>query len=524
MATSQETELPRFELNVQSKPNDTFYVMEIEGYEAISQPYQFRILFASSDFDLQADDFLQQPAMLKIFTNDGSDSAKYSGLIYEFALIKRVNNYVLYEIELRPQLWKLSYNRITDIYGEEKSIPEIVAQKLSDFGLTSLNVEQRLKNPSAYRKRSLVCQFYETDLDFVSRYMEAEGIYYFFEQTADFSEKLVMVDYREAQPSNKKTVYYYDVEDMPTDMQGDRVTSLSLRQNVVQAKTVVQDFNFRKASLEDSLKSEKAIDAKGLGTCMFWGYNLRQVDEAARMAAVRSEELLCDKTVISAVSSAINVRSGYAITLEQHFQREVNKDYLVTTVKHRGHQSYAWFESESSPTDSSFQGGTFYDCSFTAIDEKKQFRARRKTPWPHISGTLNGIIDDEGSGKYAQLNDFGQYKVQLLFDLTSKNTNRGSSWIRMTSPYTGQGHGMAFPLLKGTEVIIGFMGGDPDQPIILGAVSNSENPNVLNASNSHLGGFKSASGNYMVVNDMEGQESVHMWSPNGNTHFYIGNF
>lgn len=524
MATSQETELSRFEFKVQSKPNDTYYVLEIDGHEAISKPYEFRILFASADFNLQADDFLQQPAMLKIFTNDASDSTKYSGLIYEFALIKRVNNFVLYEAYLRPQLWKLSYNRITDIYGEEKSIPEIVAQKLSAFGLTSLNVEQRIKIPSDYRKRSFVCQFYETDLDFISRYMEAEGIYYFFDQSDSFSEKLVMVDYREGQPSDKKTLYYFDVEDMPTDMQGDRVTRLSTRQRVVQAKTVVQDFNFRKASLEDSLKSEKTIDAKGLGTCMFWGYNLRQVDEATRMATVRSEELLCDQSLISGVSSAINVRSGYTIKLEQHYQTEVNKDYLVTSVRHRGHQTYAWFESEENSADSSFQGGTFYDCSFTAIDEKKQFRARRETPWPHISGTLNAIIDDEGSGKYAQLNDYGQYKVQLLFDLTSKNTNRGSSWIRMASPYAGRDHGMAFPLLKGTEVIIGFMGGDPDQPIILGAVPNSENPNVLNASNAHLGGFQSSSGNYMIVNDMEGQESVHMWSPNGNTHFYIGNF
>jgi type VI secretion system secreted protein VgrG len=132
--------------------------------------------------------------------------------------------------------------------------------------------------------------------------------------------------------------------------------------------------------------------------------------------------------------------------------------------------------------------------------------------------------DDEGSGKYAQLNEHGQYKVQLLFDLTSKETNRGSAWMRMMSPYVGQGHGMAWPLLKGTEVMIGFMGGDPDQPFILGAVPNSENKNVLNANNSHLGGFESSSGNYMVVNDKDGEQGVHMWTPSGNSHFYIGKF
>jgi type VI secretion system secreted protein VgrG len=524
MSDHQSSTQSRFDLKVQSRSTETFFVVAVDGQEAISQPYWFRVLFASSNTDLDADDFLQQPAMLKIFTSDGELSTQHSGLIFEFSTIKRVNDFVLYELVFRPRLWGLSFNRITDVYCEEQTIPEIIAKKLSLSGLTSLNFETRLKDPSVYRKRSFVCQFYETDLDFVSRYMEAEGIYYFFDQSEAFNEKLIMLDYQQGLPSNKKKIYYFDAQDMPTTMQDNRVTNLSVRKKIVQAKTVVQDFNYRKASLEESFKAEQEVDAKGIGSCMFWGYNLRGTNEAARVAKIRQEELSCEQVKVKGTSTAIEMRSGHFVTVEGYFQQSLNKDYLITSAKHEGRQSYAWLESTDMSGQSGATAGTTYTCEFEACDASLQYRARRSTQWPFIAGTLNGIVDDEGTGKYAQINEHGQYKVQLLYDLTHKDTNRGSCWIRMMTPYSGQGHGMAWPLLKGTEVIIGFMGGDPDQPLILGAVSNSENPNVLNANNSHLGGFQSNSGNYMVVNDKDGEQGVHMWSPGGNTHFYIGKF
>lgn len=524
MASPETNDQKRFELIIESKRNESLYVTEVKGHEGISEPYWFKVTFASSNTDLQADDCLLQPVMLKIHTSDGESSVRYSGLIFEFSMLKRVNDFVIYELEFRPRLWKLSFNRITDVYCEEKTIPQLVAQKLDASGLTAKDYEQRLKDQSAYRKRSFVCQFYETDLDFISRYMEAEGIFYFFEQSEDFHEKLVMVDYELGLPGEKKKLYFFDVQDMPTDMQDNRVTELSARTKVIQAKTVMQDFNYRKAELEESFKNEVEIDAKGIGTCMFWGYNLRSSSEVARLAKIRKEELLCDQFVVKGTSTSIEVRSGYQITVERHFQRQLNKDYLVSDVTHHGLQSFAWLDPQKSSADKQTQTGTTYTCEFHARDSNLQYRPKRKTRWPFIAGTLSGIVDDEGSGKYAQLNEYGQYKVQLLFDLTHKDTNRGSAWIRMMSPYSGQGHGMAWPLLKGTEVVIGFVGGDPDQPIILGAVPNSENPNVLNSNNSHLGGFQSNSGNYMVVNDKDGEQGVHMWSPGGNTHFYIGKF
>ena len=123
-ATDSDNKL-RFELKIQSRQEDKFFVTDVQGSEAISEPYWLKIIFASNNSNLQADELLLQSVMLKIFTSDADQYTQYSGLIFEFSMIKRLNDYVLYQIEFRPKLWKLSFNRITDIYCEEKTITEI---------------------------------------------------------------------------------------------------------------------------------------------------------------------------------------------------------------------------------------------------------------------------------------------------------------------------------------------------------------------------------------------------------------
>jgi uncharacterized protein involved in type VI secretion and phage assembly len=112
----------------------------------------------------------------------------------------------------------------------------------------------------------------------------------------------------------------------------------------------------------------------------------------------------------------------------------------------------------------------------------------------------------------------------MLYDLSDKRASKGSAWIRMASPYAGDGHGMHFPLLKGTEVVVGFNGGDPDQPIILGAVTNSENKNVVVDSNAQQNGMKSVAGNIISMNDSIGNTNIVLHSPQGNSYMILGQF
>jgi uncharacterized protein involved in type VI secretion and phage assembly len=194
---------------------------------------------------------------------------------------------------------------------------------------------------------------------------------------------------------------------------------------------------------------------------------------------------------------------------------------MITAVKHHGSQAGVLLAGAATPY-TEHQSGTVYECEFEAIGASTQYRASSLTPRPIIAGMLTAMIDDEGSGQYAQVDAYGQYKVELMYDLSDKWANKGSSWIRMASPYAGANNGMHFPLHKGTEVILAFMGGDPDQPVIVGAMTNSESPNVVTDKKATAGGIATPGLNRLSMQDKAGEEGIYMFTPNSGTAFIMG--
>ncbi len=155
----------------------------------------------------------------------------------------------------------------------------------------------------------------------------------------------------------------------------------------------------------------------------------------------------------------------------------------------------------------------FYTNSFAAIPADLQYRPPRKTPWPRFYGVMNAIIDAEGSGQYAELDEYGRDKVRLPFDLANRPDGKASSWIRMAEPYAGGGYGMHFPLRKGTEVLLTFVDGDVDRPVIASAAPNFEQQSIVKDKNAPANAIRSASGNQLVFGDKKGQEFIGMYSP-----------
>ncbi len=217
------------------------------------------------------------------------------------------------------------------------------------------------------------------------------------------------------------------------------------------------------------------------------------------------------------------MRSGYFLEVTHHYRDSYNGKYWVTSVQHQGSQTGVILAGQNTAYNDNEQGA-LYECQFTALEASQQFRPVRTTPKPVIAGILNAVIDAEGEGDHAELNEYGQYKVQLLYDYSSKSANKGSSWLRMATPYAGKNNGMHFPLLKGTEVLISFVGGDPDQPIIVGAVPNSENPNVVRDANAACNGVRTSRGNVLNMVDKPGSEVVSLFSPAKGSCVYIGTF
>ncbi|NLC37331.1 MAG: type VI secretion system tip protein VgrG [Alcaligenaceae bacterium] len=502
-----------------------FKVIRFEGHEEVSRLFRFELVLVADTDDVDLDAALNAQATLRIWSRDHSSSVPYHGMVAEFEQQGQVDNYFFYRITLVPRLWQLSLNYLNDVYLDEHRIPEIIQRTLERNGLRGPDIRLALKNPDDYRQRSFICQYEETDLDFISRWMEQEGLYYFFdhEDEAAAGEVLHIIDFKDAQPEQVISLRYTPPENVQTDRQDTCVTAFNCRRTHVPGKVLVQDFNFRKASMEDNLRSEQDVNGGRRGRHMFYGDNVRSEQDTGRLAKVRAEELACKGTVYHGTAPAAGVRSGRFLEVTHHYRDSYNARYWVTSVRHQGSQAGVVLAGRNTARNTDEQGA-IYECAFTALAAEQQFRAQRLTPRPVISGVLNAIIDSEGEGDHAELNEYGQYKVQLMYDYPNPGREKGSSWLRMATPYAGSNNGMHFPLLKGTEVLIGFVAGDPDQPFILAAVPNSENPNVVRDVNAYCNGVRTHSGNLLNMVDKPDKQVIELYSPVKRSGIYIGTF
>ena len=520
MADTLDQEL-RFFFKSEAQGSAALNVVRLEGSEAISQLFRFKLILTSHSAEIDFKAMLSNSATLIIRSADGSKAFPYHGELAEFEQLEKVNEFVFYRAVLVPRVHRLSLNKINEVYLNEHTIPEVIEEVLKT-GIAHDDFDKDLKDKSVYRKRSFICQHQESNLDFISRWMESEGMYYFFEHgDADSgTDKLKILDYMEGHSKQSISLKYCQTEDIQTKFQDQNVTGFICKQKPLPKTVIVQDFNYRHAHLEN-LKATETVSESGHGEVMFYGDNLRTNEEAKALAKVRAQELKCREQIFSGDSTAVGIRSGYFLELTDHYRKSFNTKYLVTEVQHFGSQAGVLLGGAKTPY--TMDGAvTNYRASFIAILADTQFRPERVTPKPLIAGTMNAIVDSDGSGDYAEVDEYGQYKVQLLYDLSEKHENKGSARIRMASPYAGKRNGMHFPLLKGTEVLLSFLGGDPDQPVIMAAVPNSENLSVVNSENLYNSGMSTPSGNQFTFSDKPGDRGYRIHIPGVMTMGAIG--
>lgn len=511
----------RFRFRSSALAEDKFDVVRLDGFEAICRPFRFALTLVSDDAQVDFDAMLKNTATLCIYSPDGTQEIPYHGMIAELEQLQRVGNYVFYKAVLVPRLWRLSLYQISEVYLNEQTIPQIVESVLKNGQLSSRDYQFSLAG--AYRQRSFVCQYEETHLDFLSRLMEKEGFYYFFDHGSakDGVDKLLVADAAIAHPAATLAVKYRPADELDTGVFADCVQHFSCRQTPLPRRVIVQDFNYRKAAL--TLRAEAQVAADGVGDVMFYGENFRTNEEGQRYAKLRAEGIVCRSRVFAGESTAVGLRSGYFLALSHHYRDDFNGRYLVTEIRHRGSQAGALLAGLKTPLAVA-ERGTLYANSFSAIAAATQFRAELTTPRPRIAGTMSATVDGEGSGDYAELDEFGQYKVQLPFDLSDKEPNKASARVRMATPYSGSNHGMHFPLHKNAEVLLSFVDGDPDQPVIVGAVPNSENRSVVSNANPAANQIRTKAGNQLQMNDTQGSTGILMSSPTGKTMICLGTF
>ena len=498
-------------------PEETFHVINFVGEEKLSDLYRFTLNLASEKNNLDIDSLLAMPVLFIMEHPDGRHMV-FHGVLSEFQQLHHSHGLYFYRATMVPKLWWLTQTRHNQIFLDQTA-PEIIEAVLKDGGLTTLDYEFRLANQYT-RTYEYVCQYGETHYDFLCRWLEREGMYFFFELT-NTGEKLIITDSKIAHDviPQGDTVRYSPPSGLPGAERGEVLNSFSMTRKRLPQSIAMKDYNDQRPSLDLSVHRE--LDSDGLGSVYFYGDNYLTTDEGERLAGFRAEAYQCQETTFQGQGSVPFLRPGYLFNLEDHYRDDWNQKFLTISIQYEGNQS-AYIRSGLSMAKSERDKEPYFKNSFTAIPSDVQYRSEMIRDKPRIHGTIHAHIDAAGEGQYAELDSQGRYKVILPFDLSGRDGGRASAWVRQVQPYSGSDHGFHFPLHKGTEVVLSFINGDPDRPVIAGSLPNPLNPSPVKNENQTQSVVHTAGGNHFELQDLEGRQRVFLSTPHAETHLHMG--
>ena len=515
------------------KPN-VLFVRSFESREAISHPYRIRLDLVSKRRDLDSDALLRTPAFLglkQVVPIAGSQKLgvrthKLHGVAASFEELGYTGEWTAYRVLLVPRLWRLSLN-VTSRVFQRLSVPEIVQKILEDPKGLAFKSKQDfdfvLDGKRNYRKREYVVQYQESDLHFISRLLEHEGIFYFFDQ-GDEAEKVIFADGIKALkpvPVTPRVPYLpaeqSGMKDLGAWFQEERIRKWSYRHAMGSAEVVLKDYHDGTPSV--NLKVSEPAAGTGFGALYEHADHYRDKDEGKELARIRAEELKAREKLFSGMGDARAFRAGATFTLERHPKSDFNLEYLLTTVNHAAKQDLG---AEGYGT-----GLLSYANEFTCILADVQFRPERVTLKPRISGALHAKVDAAREDElYAEIDERGRYKVALDFDLSGKGGGTASHFVRMAQPYAGrpigQDYGMHFPLHKGTEVLLTHENGDPDRPVIAAAVPNPESQSPVTGGNDSQSIVRTGGENELICEDLLDSRYVWIKSPEHTSYLNLG--
>lgn len=427
--------------------------------EALSQVSEFEIDCLSDKTDINLDDILGKQLSLRVMLPTGG-KRYFSGYVTRFAHTGTQGRYQTYRASVRPWLWFLGRTADCRIF-QSRTVPDMVKQVFSEHGVADF----RNALSGSYRTREYCVQYRETDLAFVSRLLEEEGIYYFFEHDEN-KNTLVLAD---AYAAHSSTAGYEEIEFVENRQGGGDelgfVSQWQFERQVMPGKVMLRDYDFTKPSvgLEASAVVPREHD-EGKHEVFDYPGEFDQVADGRHYAKVRVDELHAQFELSRARSSARGLAVGHLFKLAGHARRDQNREYLITAAQTR---------VRAEGRESEAGAGSQFECHFSALNSRQDYRPPRLTPRPQVKGPQTAVVVGP-SGNEIYTDEYGRVKVQFHWDRYGTKDEHSSCWIRVSHPWAGKNWGfIAIPRI-GQEVIVEFLEGDPDQPIITGRVYNAE--------------------------------------------------
>jgi len=485
------------------------------GVERISRPYEYELFFTVPT-GTSVRKAVGERATLKGDRTDTHEPFVVHGVLASVKLLHQTSERALYQALLVPRLWLLRQFWRSYVFTKE-NVKTFLTDTLTAGGLATSEFRFEIEE-SLYDTEEFVAQYRESHLDFFHRWLEREGLYYYFEHKEDASnEVIVVVDSlgRHANFSSNGRVSYIPLfGDDATAPEG--LHQLEAETRWLPKTVTIADFNYANPSA--SLKSKSAIAKGGAGAISEYGYRAFDGKNLERLANVRAQAIGCRETVLRAGGDVLGPRAGYRFAIDDK-PDDLEEKWLALEVEHIGAVSGMTPEvarlTKLSTTHT-------YAMSLVAIPIEVQYRAPQDTAWPRIYGFENGVVCGETTSQYAQLDKDGRYLVRFEFDTSDLPDGKASTRVRMLQPHGGDKEGFHFPLRKGTEVMIGFLGGDPDRPFIAGVVPNAHKPSVVTSSNYSFNKIVTGGNNSISLEDYEGKQHIHIHTPTDDTRLWMG--
>ena len=476
--------------------------------EQVSRLFQIDAELSSENGAIDFDKVVGNNVTIRL--NVGQKEKRFfNGVVSRLVQVSNQGGYAHYRATIVPWFWFLTRTSDCCIF-QEMTVPDIIEDVFKHFGFS----DYKLKLSASYPKWEYCVQYRETDFNFVSRLMEQEGIYYYFEHE-DGKHTLVLADSISAHKPfpGYAEVTFSQLEGGATARE--MITDWTVEKEVQPVAYAVQDFDFKKP--KTSLLASSNVSRK-YGKAEYEIYDFPgeylEHGEGERLADVRLHELQTQYEVLHGEASARGLAAGHTFKLKSHPRGDQNREYFITGVT----LNVDGGEFAGAGTAAGGASSDFFSCSLTAIDKAQQFRPARITPKPLVQGPQTAIVVGPG-GEEIHTDEHARVKVHFHWDRHDKSDENSSCWIRVSQHWAGKQWGAIQIPRIGQEVIVEFLEGDPDEPIITGRVYNAEQvPPYALPANKTQSGIKSRSSkeggdanfNEIRFEDNKGKEEVYI--------------
>ncbi|PRA25977.1 type VI secretion system tip protein TssI/VgrG [Pseudomonas poae] len=479
--------------------NTHFEVLAFKGSEALDQPYFIQVQWVSEDPGLDLEALLHRPAYLDF----GEAHEGLHGQVYAIARDDPGRRLTRYHLTLAPRLANLAHRCDQRIF-QQRSVPQIIAQVLEQHGILGDAYVFEL-GPVVYPPRTFCVQYAESDLHFIQRLCEEEGIHYHFRHSVD-GHLLVFGD--DQTVFRGLAVQRYCAAGGPS-AETQVIQRFDVRLATRSQKTARRDHDFEHPSLR--LQAIAGSTSMHLLEDYRYPAGFTHRTRGMRLARRGLERHLSDRFRALGKSDQPALRSGCFFHLSDHPDPACNDLWLITSVRHEGYQPQVL--EEATVDTQLFQG---YRNRFTAIPLRTTYRPPLKHPKPILNGSQTATVTGP-IGEDVHCDEYGRVKVRFHWDRLDKDDDRSSGWVRVASGWAGDGFGAVMIPRVGMEVLVTFLEGDPDQPLINGCLPNAlhrpayplpqhKTRSVLRSRSTPGGG----GANELHLEDRQGEELIYL--------------